>query len=270
MMVEQRITFAGLEGSLCRVGAGRPFLFMHGLCGEARQPIELFPDQCGFECIAPESRGHGKSSFGDVNDLSIKQFADDAILLLSKINVVEPIVIGGVSMGAAIALRLAVHYQPMVSGLVLVRPAWVDQPSPRNLAPHRKIACLLANHDAEKAKQLFEVTPLARSIAAESPDNYVTLMSLFVRQPLQQTQALLAAIAKDGPDVTQSQIAALELPTLVIGTERDAVHPMAMADKLGSLIPYASLVRVAAKSDNRNTYVAEVKKSLRYFLKEFV
>ncbi len=270
MMVEQKSTFGTLERSLCRVGAGHPFLFMHGLCGDASQPIELFPSRCGFECIALESRGHGKSSFGDANDLSIQQFSDDAEVLLSKMNVKETILIGGVSMGAAIALRLAVHYRPMVNGLVLVRPAWVDQPSPPNLSAHRMIACLLANHDAEKARRLFEATPLARSIAAESPDNYVTLMSLFARHPLQQTQALLAAIANDGPGVTHSEIAALAMPTLVIGTERDTVHPMAIADKLASLIPHATLERVAAKSDNRDAYVDEVKKSLRCFFKEFV
>ena len=58
--------------------------------------------------------------------------------------------------------------------------------------------------------------------------------------------------------------------TLVIGTEQDVVHPMAMANELASLIPYASLVRVTAKSENRVTYVSEVRESLRHFLTEVV
>lgn len=171
-------------------------------------------------------------------------------------------------MGAAIALRLAVYYKQIVSGLVLARPAWVEQASPSNLAPHRQIAFLLANHDAAIAMKMFESTPMAIAIAAKSPDNYSTLMSLFVRQPVQQTQALLAAIANDGPGVTHAQVAALVMPTLIIGTELDVVHPMAMAEKLASLIPQASLARVTAKSDDRDTHVADVKESLHLFLKE--
>ena len=188
MMVQQTINIGDLQLSLNRVGAGQPFLFMHGLCGAGRQAIELFPDQCGFECLALECRGHGKSSFGDINDLSIQQFANDAAVLLSKLLGKNPIVIGGVSMGAAIALRLAVHYMPVIGGLVLVRPAWVDQHSPRNLAPHREISSLLADYDAAKARRLFESKPLAR-VAAKSPDNYTTLMSLFERQLSPDTSA---------------------------------------------------------------------------------
>ena len=69
-------------------------------------------------------------------------------------------------MGAAIALRLAVYFRPMIDGLVLVRPAWVDQPSPYNLASHQEISRLLFTYDAEKARRLFESTPfLARAMA---------------------------------------------------------------------------------------------------------
>ena len=173
-------------------------------------------------------------------------------------------------MGAAIALRLAVYFRPMIDGLVLVRPAWVDQPSPYNLASHREISRLLFTYDAEKARRLFESTPLARAMATKSPDNYTPLMSLFLRQPIQQTQALLAAISNNGPGVTLAQIAALSMPTLVIGTEKDVVHPMDIAKKLASMIPHARLVQVTSKSEDRDTYVAEVKESLHHFLTEVV
>ena len=37
-------TIDGLKLSVKIAGKGRPFLFLHGLCGDALQPLELFPD----------------------------------------------------------------------------------------------------------------------------------------------------------------------------------------------------------------------------------
>jgi len=248
-------------------GAGRNFLFLHGLCGDAGQPLELFPQDSGWHCHALECRGHGDSDIGAVSELSISRFTDDAALFLRTLDGPPP-VIGGISMGAAIALRLAVMHPDIASGLVLARPAWVAQQSPATLAPHREVAALMAAYDPDKAKRLFKATDIARLVAAESPDNLTSLLGFFDRHPVGQTQALLAAIAKDGPGVDRSQIAEINLPTLVIGTNRDFVHPLSMAEELTSMISSATLARIVAKSDNRTEHVTGVRRALRRFLKE--
>ena len=51
-------------------------------------------------------------------------FADD-VLAFADLRGVERFVVGGISMGAAIALRIAVRHPERVSGLVLARPAWL-------------------------------------------------------------------------------------------------------------------------------------------------
>ena len=256
-----------LQLATASVGEGRNFLFLHGLCGAAGQPIEVFPAETGWQCHALECRGHGRSEIGVLAELSIGRFAKDAALFLETLDGPPP-VIGGISMGAAIALRLAVTHPHLCSGLVLARPAWVDQAAPATLAPHREIAALMAAHGPEQARRLFETSDTARIVAAESPDNLASLLGFFDRHPIEQTQALLAAIGADGPGVDRSQIATMEMPALVIGTTRDFVHPFYMAEELASLIPGATLARIVAKSDNRDDHVAGFRHALRTFLEE--
>jgi pimeloyl-ACP methyl ester carboxylesterase len=63
-------------------GAGFPVLFQHGLCGDAQQTAEVFPDDPRFRRITLECRGHGESEAGDTTALSIATFADDVAGLI--------------------------------------------------------------------------------------------------------------------------------------------------------------------------------------------
>ena len=111
------VTIDGLKLSVKIAGTGRPFLFLHGLCGDALQPLELFPDDAGWQCHALESRGHGGSDIGDMKELSIRRLTEDATAYLESLDC-GPAVIGGVSMGAAIALRLTADRPELAAGLV--------------------------------------------------------------------------------------------------------------------------------------------------------
>jgi pimeloyl-ACP methyl ester carboxylesterase len=82
-------------------------VFQHGLCGDAAQPVQVFPDDIGWRCLTLECRGHGRSDTGPVGNLSIATFADDVADLIETRTLNKP-VLGGISMGSAISLRLAV------------------------------------------------------------------------------------------------------------------------------------------------------------------
>jgi len=260
-------TIGDLRLSTASSGAGRACVFLHGLCGAAGQPADVFPVDADWRCLTLECRGHGESDYGDAAGLSIRQFAADIASFAATLDGPPP-VIGGISMGAAIALRLAVISPDMWSGLILARPAWVAEPAPATLAAHRQIASYLAVHDSDEARRRFEASALARTIGRDSPDNLTSLLGFFERQPIAGTQALLAAIGNDGPGVGRDDIAALDMPTLVIGTKRDIVHPLAMAHELASLIPASRLVEVTSKSESPDAYRTEFRHALRMFLKE--
>ena len=257
----------GLQLSVKISGTGRPFLFLHGLCGDALQPLEVFPENAGWQCHALESRGHGGSDIGNPGQLSIRTFMEDAAAYLEALGR-GPAVIGGISMGAAIALRLTANRPELVTGLVLGRPAWVDDPSPPNLEPHRQIARDLGKYDPETARRMFAESALAKVIVTAAPDNMNSYHGFFDRRPTDQTQALLATIADDGPGVGLDAMARIDVPALVIGTGRDLAHPLQMAKALAARIPKAELVEITPKSDNRGAYVREFRDAVGGFLKE--
>ncbi|PRH88805.1 alpha/beta hydrolase [Labrys okinawensis] len=248
-------------------GSGMPVVLQHGLCGDAAQPAEIFPFELPARCLTLECRGHGGSDAGDTGLLSIATFTDDLAAWLDSL-ALGPVVFGGISMGAAIALRLAVARPDLVRALVLARPAWVAEAAPANMEPNAFVGTLLARHDAEEARALFEASDTARDLAANAPDNLASLRGFFTREPKAVTAALLARISADGPGVSRADIAALGVPTLVVGTQVDAIHPLAHAETLAALIPGARLARITPKALDKPRYVQDFRAALAQFLSE--
>ncbi|MFO1033855.1 MAG: alpha/beta hydrolase [Hyphomicrobiales bacterium] len=248
-------------------GAGRAILFQHGLCGAATQTMEAFPKDPRFARVTVECRGHGVSESGDPAQFSIATFTDDVATYMRAAGLRSTIV-GGISMGAAIALRLAVTAPDLVSGLVLVRPAWVTEAAPATNEANRAVGRLLQTLPPDEAKAAFLASPLAQRIARESPDNMASLTGFFAREPIAITAALLSAIAADGPGVTPAQLAALALPTLVIGCGEDVIHPLEYARDLSTLIPGAGFAEIFPKGRDRARHLAELHQHMLSFFED--
>ncbi|HEX2525145.1 MAG TPA: alpha/beta hydrolase [Geminicoccus sp.] len=260
-------------------GPGLPVVFQHGLCGAEPQVAEVLPpvssrpeagrsqgDFPAYRRLTLECRGHGRSEPGPLDRLSIATFADDLAAFIEE-RVGRPVILGGISMGAAIASRLAVTRPDLVRALVLARPAWVTASAPANMAPNALVGRLLAEHDPAEARRLFEASATASDLAAHAPDNLASLRGFFAREPLDVTSALLTRISADGPGITPSDLGTLSMPTLVIGHGQDAIHPMAHAADLALLIPQARLVEITPKAIDRGRYTAEFRSSLHGFIR---
>jgi pimeloyl-ACP methyl ester carboxylesterase len=247
-------------------GDGLPVIFQHGLCGDARQTIEAFPSDPCFRRITVESRGHGRSEAGDLRLFSISTFTSD-IAEFIEVHRLSPIIIGGISMGAAIALHLAVHRPQMVKGLILVRPAWVTTSAPVNNKPNVEVGRLLASCLSKDARKEFEISETAKLLAEIAPDNLASLRGFFFREPQAITAALLLAIANDGPGVTGNEVRNLEVPTLVVGHEIDYIHPLSYAVTLSELIPRSQLVQITPKATSRPDYLKDLRTAISTFLR---
>jgi pimeloyl-ACP methyl ester carboxylesterase len=243
---------------------GQPVFFQHGLCGSASQTIEAFPEDPRFRLYTLECRGHGASEAGDINAFSINTFAND----IAESAEAGPIILGGISMGAAIALHLAVQKPHLVKALVLARPAWAIDNAPANMRPNAEVGELLAKYPPEIAKTKFLASATAHHLAKTAPDNLASLLTFFTREPIAVTSALLTKISADGPGVTETQVRALIIPTLIIATEQDAIHPMAHAQKLHALIPHSRLVKLTPKGVDKQAYVTEFRQALLNFFEE--
>jgi pimeloyl-ACP methyl ester carboxylesterase len=194
---------------------------------------------------------------------SMALFAGDLAALAEDLG--PPVVVGGISMGAALSLRLAVLRPDLVRGLILVRPAWIADPAPPNMASVAEVADFLRRFGPAEGRARFLSSSMARRLSAEAPDNLSSLLGYFDR-PREGLAHLLATIASDGPGVTEEQIAALRIPCLVCGTREDLIHPFAMAEGLASLISGARFVELLPKGRDRTAHFA----SLRAAMDEFV
>lgn len=242
---------------------GPELVFQHGLCGDANQIAEAMAGLNGQRWHGLECPGHGASPMAAP---SIARFADDVAALIETLAV--PVVLGGISMGAAIALRLAVTRPDLVRALVLVRPAWVTQSAPDNMAPNAEVGALLAQHPAETAQAIFAHSATAQRLASAAPDNLASLKGFFTRARQADTARLLITISADGPGISEADLRALRLPALICSTPEDAIHPAAHARALAALIPNARLVDLPSKARDKPAHLAALAAAMTLFLKE--
>jgi len=258
-----RFERAGLALAFDAAGAGQPVLFQHGLGGNRAQVAEVFPD--GFRRVTLECRGQGASERGPAEALSLATFADDVAALAEHLGIARAVV-GGISMGAAIALRLAITRPGLVNGLILARPAWLFAPAPDSMQAYALVGELLANRAPQAAKDAFLKSPIAQVYRREALDNLASLLGFFDRPDAAEFAAVLKAIAADGPGVSEAEARRLSVPVLVIGHADDLVHPLSYAQWLAALIPGARFATITSKVKNRARYVAEFRAAIAGFL----
>ena len=246
-------------------GNGMPVLWQHGLGADRKQAAEVFPSMPGIQRITLECRGHGESELGDPERLSIVQFAADAVGLFDHL-AIDRLVVGGISLGAAISLRLAATVPNRVKALILARPAWVDHAAPATMKPYLVIADLLRKFGAEEGLRLYDRSEVLAAVQNISPDNAASLRGFFSRKGEESTIELLSRIPLDGPGVSATEIAKIAVPTGVIANGEEYVHPIRYAEQLRNLIPGSSLQIITSKTMDRAFYLSEFRAAIASFL----
>lgn len=248
-------------------GDGEAVFFQHGLGADAAQAAEVFPAELPVRRITLECRAQGRSEAGPLGELSIATFSEDLALLAERLDI-KRAVVGGISTGAAVSLRLAVRRPDLVSGLILARPAWLFDHAPETMRPFAQVGELLRRPDREAARDAFIRSATAKRLADEAPDNLASLLGFFDRPATNATAALLTAIAADGPGISEAEARRITVPSLVIGHRDDLVHPLAYAERLATIIPNARMVEIASKVASRERYVGEFRTALADFLRD--
>lgn len=246
-------------------GAGEPVLFQHGLGGDEAQVAKVFPDGADWRRITTECRGHGGSTLGTRRPFSIAMFAAD-VIAAADARGIGRFFVGGISMGAAIALHLAKAHPERVMGLILVRPAWAFAAAPGNLAPIREVAALLRSHPPAEARALFAQSTTAERLRLEAPDNLASLLGYFDRDDIDAFAHVLGDIATDGTGITREDAASIAHPALVLGNERDAIHPLGVARLMADTLPNADFLEVPAKATDGEAHFAVVRAAILRFL----
>jgi pimeloyl-ACP methyl ester carboxylesterase len=248
--------------TLSDTGNGLAVVFQHGLGADQAQCAEAFPRHPGLRRITLDCPARNARPF------SIAGFAAD-VLDACDTRGVHRFVAGGISMGAAIALHLAVRVPDRVLGLALVRPAWLWDAAPETMRPYTEVALALRAHGPQAGRAAFAASATAAHLMRAAPDNLTSLLGFFDRPDPTLVADLLDDIARDGPAVTQFQVAALRLPAMVVGQAQDEVHPLGLARSLADAIPGAMFAEITPKGIDKARHLAELRDTLGTFLRTF-
>lgn len=228
-------------------GQGQPVLLVHGF------PLDHTMWNAQIEAlsplhrvIAPDLRGFGQSPLGEADPrhgISMKQYADEIVELLDTLDIVEPIVLVGFSMGGYIAWQFVRRYPERLRALIQCdtrAAADTDEGRAGRLKMAEKIAEWGSARVAEMmGPKLF------------SPHGLETKPQLMteLRRVVSRTAPAGIAAAQRGmaarPDVT-AMLPTIQVPTLVLVGADDVVSTSAEMRTITAAIPEATFVEIPA------------------------
>ncbi len=256
----------GLTFHFLEAGSGVPFFLQHGLGGETSLVFALFKPPPGVRLIGFDARAHGETRpLGDPAKIGIASSADDLCALMDHL-AIERAVIGGISMGAAISLNLALRFPERVLGLVLSRPAWLDFPRPENVRVFGLIAEMIRQHGAPRGRELFIKHEVYQHLRREFPDAANSLVSQFNHPRAEETVVKFERIPNDAPCRDRAGWAQIAVPTLVLANRCDPIHPFEYGEELARHIPGAEFREITSKSVSLEQHEADVNRFLTEFL----
>jgi 3-oxoadipate enol-lactonase len=223
-------------------GEGRPVILLHGglgthvSCAPYAEPLAE-----RFCVITPDLRGSGRSH--DAGPLSWDQLADDVAALARSLGHGR-VAIGGVSMGAGVAVRVALRHPALVAALIVIHPAYAgtdvgltpaQQAAMRAMdeagrrAPTEGVSVLLPLFDALPP----EVRARARRIIADYDPTSVAATTRFMLDGGQ-------------PFEGGAELAAITAPAIVI-PGIDPTHPAEVADVYRRHLPRCTIASDATR-----------------------
>ena len=249
-------------------GERTPFIFQHGLGGSTDQTNGLFPGTPGVRFLSLDCRSHGESEpAAQPEDLRFSLMADDVVAWMDHL-ALEDVVLGGISMGAGIALNLALRYPARVRGLLLSRPAWLDGlMEARQL--YFEVAALIRSKGIAEGQRAFLASSSYARLRLESADAANSLLRQFEAPKAKERVSRLEEIPRDTPHPDRKQWAAIKVPTLILATDTDPVHPLRLARDLADAIPGADLQQVTSKSTGAELHAREVQSAIGNWLESF-
>ena len=233
-------------------GEGQPVVLLHGLTGTRRYVVmgSRALERSGHRVIAYDARGHGRSTpapsgseASGGGDYGYRRLAADLGAVLDAC-ALERAVLAGSSMGAHTIVRFALEHPARVDALAIVTPAFDPTVSggERGLAEWDALARGLREEGVEGFVRAYDF--------GELPEGLRETVATVVRQRLSQQEHpaavadALEAVPRSRPFEDFAQLAALELPTLVVASrdEADPRHPLAVGERYARAIPGAELL----------------------------
>ena len=188
--------------------------------------------------IAPDLRGHGESESPD-GAYTMDEMADDVIELLDHLEITQPVVLGGLSMGGYVALSLVLRHPGRVCGLILCDTrAAADTPE----AAHGREETAREVVREKSGRRMIEtmVPRLFGKVTREKyPQRVEAMLAVMERTSPQGISGALRGMAIR-PD-RRGDLQRIKVPTLVLVGEYDVISPPAEAREMAASLTDARL-----------------------------
>lgn len=233
-------TIGGRRVHWLEAGAGEPTLVLvHAFplhAGMWAPQLEALAHRC--RVVAPDLLGFGGTDAPDDPDIySVEGWADQIAGLLDHLGL-DRVVLGGLSMGGYAAFAFLVRHRRRLAGLILAdtRPG----PDTAEVAERRAAqAHQVAEEGTDRLVDTLLQGLLGESTRTERPDLVAATRRLMDDNPAAGFIGALSAMRRR-PDSTP-ELASIEVPTLVVVGDEDALSPPAVAGDMAGAIPGASL-----------------------------
>jgi 3-oxoadipate enol-lactonase len=221
-------------------GKGAAVLFVHGFPHDHslwRAQVAALGGHA--RCIAPDLRGFGESEVAP--PWSVDQWADDIAALLDARGV-ERATVCGLSMGGYIAFALWRRHRERVRALVLADTrAGPDDEAAK--AKRREMIALAREGGAAAVAERMMPGMIGKTTRERAPERAAQVRAMLERAPVEGIVGALEAMMAR-PDSTPT-LATIDVPTLVIVGEEDALTPPADARAMHERIAGSRLETIA-------------------------
>ncbi len=256
-------------------GKGQPVVFSHGwpLSADAWDDQMVYLATHGYRCIAPDRRGHGRSS-QPWNGNEMNTYADDLALIVKTLDLKDVIHIGHSTGGGEVARYIGRHGTQRVAKAVLigaVTPLMLQTPANPGGLPIEKF-------DEIRAAVLADRSQFFRDLSepfygANRPETKVSqgLRDSFWMQGMQAGfKSVIDCIKAFSETDFTDDLKRFDVPTLILHGGDDQIVPIEASAILTSKLVKGSVLKVypGAPHGLCATQKDEINKDLLTFFKQ--
>lgn len=257
----------GIELAYEDEGAGdSAVLLLHGFLFSRvmwREQIRVL--SAGRRVVAPDLRGHGRTSVVAEGGATMEEMARDAAALLDELKI-ERAVVGGLSMGGYVTLAFYRLFPERVSALLLAdtRAEADTEDARRAREEMRRVAM---ESGMESIADTMTRKLLAPATLSEQPDVVAFVRNMILGTSPAGTAAALRGMAAR-PDQT-SLLPGIKVPTLLVVGSEDTITPRATSEAMARAIPHSRLEVIEGAGHASNIErPADFNRALTDFLKD--
>ncbi|HQU26434.1 MAG TPA: alpha/beta hydrolase [Acidimicrobiales bacterium] len=219
-----------------RAGAGRPVVLLHGLTGDGATWGPVARDLAGAaDVVAPDARGHGRSSAPE-RGYRYDDHARDVEALVRGLGLDRPVLVGH-SMGGVTAALVARRARVALSGVVLIDPTFLSPARQREV----DAGDVVARHAA--SLRLTDDEGLADA-RARHPARAPEIAELQWRARRATRRGTFDVLVPPAPDYRELA-RALTVPSLLVVGDDGPVVEAVVLDELRRLRPELRVETVA-------------------------